>query len=237
MLLFKKLTRNSTMSKHDKALIWAVATVAFAGAFRIHEILAKNEATFDPNFTLLTEDVAASKQGADTVLHFKLKCPKENRVKTPTLVDLYENQGPLCPISAFNSWIGLRHREPALPLFRLEDGTPLTGARMNKVMKNLLGPYTDPKIGFFATHSFRIGIATMLGQAGFEDQEIMSTGRWSSRVFERYVKLARTRRGTAMQRASEIEKVSSENKSVHRGIRHSSVPKNLTLHYMTHSSV
>jgi hypothetical protein len=42
----------------------------------------------------------------------------------------------------------------------------------------------------------------MLGQAGFEDQEIMATGRWSSRVFERYIKLARTKQATARENSA-----------------------------------
>jgi len=61
-------------------------------------------------------------------------------------------------------------------------------------MTKLLGPHVDKSVGHFASHSFRIGLASMLGQAGFEDQEIMASGRWSSRVFERYIKLARTKR-------------------------------------------
>jgi hypothetical protein len=38
MLLFKSLLRNSSLLEWDKALIWAVATLAFTGAFRIHKI-------------------------------------------------------------------------------------------------------------------------------------------------------------------------------------------------------
>ena len=64
---------------------------------------------------------------------------------------------------------------------------------MNKTMGALLGPHMDKSIGYFATHSFRIGLASMLGQAGFEDQDIMASGQWSSRVFKRYIKLARTK--------------------------------------------
>lgn len=194
MLLFERLIKRSSLNEQDKALTWTVATVAFAGAFRIHEILARTESTFDPNFTLLAEDVTTSKVDSQEILHFKLKCPKESKAATPTMVDLYRNSGPLCPVSAFKKWVNLKHRDPKLPMFRRQCGTPLTGTKMNTIMKQLLGPYTDKSIGFFATHSFRIGIATMLGQAGFEDQEIMTTGRWSSRVFERYIKLARTRR-------------------------------------------
>jgi hypothetical protein len=207
MLLFKKLISTSNFSGHDKALLWAVSTVAFAGAFRIHEILAKTESTFDPDFTLLTTDVTMSENAGQETLHIKLKCPKESRSATATIVDIYPNDGKICPIRAFKKWRFLKYRDPLLPLFRFESGTPLTGAKLNSIMKQLLGPHTDPNVGFFATHSFRIGIASMLGQVGFEDQEIMATGRWSSRVFERYLKLARTKRQLAHKSISRLKQL------------------------------
>jgi hypothetical protein len=205
MLLFKSLIRTSSFAEQDKALIWAVSTIAFAGAFRIHEILSKTESTFDPNFTLLTEDVSWTCDGQQEVLHIKLKCPKESRSAAPTVVDIFQNSGSICPVRAFKKWLRIKHRADGLPLFRWHDGTPFTGFKLNRIMKSLLGPYTDPSVGFFSTHSFRIGIATMLGQAGFEDQEIMATGRWSSRVFERYIKLARTRRAAVHKRISNLD--------------------------------
>ncbi len=72
MLLFKNFIRTSKFSEPDKALIWAASTVAFAGAFRIHEILAKTESTFDPNFTLLTEDTNLTSSNGQEILHVKL---------------------------------------------------------------------------------------------------------------------------------------------------------------------
>lgn len=194
MLLFKQTIKDSLMHEHDKLLTWAVATIAFAGAFRIHEILSKTEATFDPDFTLLHKDISSSRQGSQTTLHIRLKCPKESKSVAATVVDIYENGSGLCPVKAYTKWVNLKSREVDLPAFRLVNGTPLTGDRLNKTMTKLLGPHVDKSVGHFASHSFRIGLASMLGQAGFEDQEIMASGRWSSRVFERYIKLARTKR-------------------------------------------
>ena len=204
MLLFDTLIKKSDLSRQDKSLIWAVSTLAFAGAFRIHEILSKLESTFDPNFTLLTEDVTFSTTNAQTTMHVKLKCPKESKSATPTIVDIFENNSPLCPIKAFKKWASRGPNDNGFPIFRLESGTPLTGSKLNRIMKKLLGPYTNRTVGFFATHSFRIGLASMLGQAGFEDQEIMASGRWSSRVFERYIKLARTRRTAVLRKVSQL---------------------------------
>ena len=76
----------------------------------------------------------------------------------------------------------------------MENGTPLTGAKMNSYMSKLLDPYTDKSIGSFNTHSFRIGLASMLGSLGFSDVEVKIAGRWSSRAFEAYLKLKRTKR-------------------------------------------
>jgi hypothetical protein len=53
MLIFKNAIASSHLHGHDKRLIWAVATLAFAGGFRIGELLSRHEATFDPDFTLL----------------------------------------------------------------------------------------------------------------------------------------------------------------------------------------
>jgi hypothetical protein len=81
---------------------------------------------------------------------------------------------------------------------------------MNQYMGKLLGPYTDTDIGKFTTHSFRIGLATELARLGCSDEEIKQAGRWSSRVFERYVRLKRTKRAGV---AKEIKKLTAGRKS------------------------
>jgi hypothetical protein len=48
--------------------------------------------------------------------------------------------------------------------------------------------------GTITSHSFRAGIASMMGVMGYSDSEIMGVGRWSSNSFEKYIKLPRTRR-------------------------------------------
>lgn len=195
MLLFKQLIRSSKRDEEDKRLLWAVATMAFAGAFRISELLAKNEATFDPDFTLLGKNVTWDNRASSTVIiHVCLKCPKETKSAAATTVDIYGNGGPLCPAKAFFAWRKIRSRDPDMPMFRDRTGTPLTGAKMNRIMKELLDPYTDSRKGKFSTHSFRIGLASMLGSKGYTDEEIQIAGRWSSRAFEAYTKLTRTKR-------------------------------------------
>ena len=58
----------------------------------------------------------------------------------------------------------------------------------NADLKALLGLVIDySSMGKVSSHSFRIGITTMLGKLGFCDQEIMAMGRWSSSAFELYI--------------------------------------------------
>lgn len=205
MLVFKELLANSDRNNHDKRLIWAVATMAFAGAFRIGELLTRLESTFDPNFALLTKDVTWSvNRGSSTTIHVCLKCPKESKSATPTIVDIYQNDGPLCPVKAFLTWHKLAVRDQNMPLFRNKNGTPLTGAKMNSIMHDLLDPYTDKSVGTFGTHSFRIGLASMLGSLGCPDEEIKDSGRWSSRAFKLYVKLRRTKRSLMGKKISKL---------------------------------
>jgi len=207
MLVFKNTIANSDFGKNDKRLLWAVSTVAFAGGFRIGEILSKLESTFDPDFTLLTKDVSCSlDEGGRTVIHICLKCPKESKSATPTVVDLYQNDGPLCPVKAFLTWRKLKPRDIDKPMFRWENGANLTGAKLNSVMSKFLDPYTDKSIGSFNTHSFRIGLASMLGSLGFTDEEIKAAGRWSSRAFEAYMKLKRTKRAGVGRQICNITK-------------------------------
>jgi hypothetical protein len=85
-------------------------------------------------------------------------------------------------------------REKGAPAFRKPDGAAFTGRNLNETMGKLLTVQLGPGGKRLRTHSFRAAVPTMLGAAGFSDEEIMAVGRWSSRAFECYVKLARTKR-------------------------------------------
>ena len=119
LLLLKALIRKLEMKHCDKALVWTICTVAFAGAFRIHELLCKTESVFDPTHTLLTEDATLSTnpEGHST-LHIRLKCPKEARNMADTVVDVFESKSKTCPVTAFKRWQTNTLHKPKTPLFR-----------------------------------------------------------------------------------------------------------------------
>lgn len=199
MKLIKIQIKALETNNEDKALIWATCTIAFAGCLRIHEILSKKQREYDPDITLLGEDVVLNhtkyKNEPIRILQIKIKSPKEDRIGVGKIIDIYESSGPICPIRAFLRWEKLQTtRENKSPIFKLSDGTCLTGRKLNQLLKQFLEPHLDYKKGKFSSHSFRAGMATLMGTLGFGDEDIMAMGRWSSEAYLNYLKLPRTRR-------------------------------------------
>lgn len=202
--ILKSRIREQKWANSKKLLIWAVCSIAFHGAFRIHELLARQQGAFDPDFTLLDQEAKIQTciiEGQLTkCIEIKVKNPKESRAGSTTIIDVFETKGATCPVRAFEKWEKTRKHSAKLPLFRDEDDTPLTGAKLNRILKSLLGTIIDYKRGSISTHSFRSGLASLMAQKGLSDEEIQTMGRWSSRAFERYIKLPRTKRAaTAMK--------------------------------------
>jgi hypothetical protein len=208
MRLLKEEVRRWPVALDQKLLIWAIATVAFHGAFRIHELLCRTESVFDPDFTLMTEDIRVVREHSNAeakALEVKLKCPKESKVGKSVIIEVFETKGTLCPVKAFERWRGTCTGRPGQPAFCDRTGRPVTGARMNSWLKILLGKHVDDKKGKFTGHSFRIGLATTLGALGFTTDDIKEAGRWSSSAYEVYMRLPRRRRRTVARLITELE--------------------------------
>jgi len=199
MALLKKRIRAWNSSVANKRLVWAVATNLFHGGFRIGELLCGKSSEFDPDFELTTDDVNIS----SSANQFRLKAPKEDRKGKSIIVDVYATDGPFCPVHALEKWQAVNKHWPAnQPAFRWDDGRPLTQNQFRKIMGERLTGFVENPEDIFCSHSFRIGVASMLGKLGYSDADIKAVGRWSSRAFEEYLRLPRTKR---MQIAKEIK--------------------------------
>ena len=200
MMRLLKLELNNVKGPSGfRKLIWAVSTICFFGAMRVHEILSRQVSNFDPINTLLGQDLKLRtiRMGGEKVkvIQIKIKAPKESRCVKNKIIDIYENGGKLCPVRALETW--LRTAPPikkGLPFFRMSDGTPLTGKKLNAVLKTCFKKHIPEGKGYVSSHSFRGGIASLMGLMGYSDEDIMAVGRWSSQCFEDYVKLPRTKR-------------------------------------------
>ena len=80
-------------SAYFKRMVWAVACLLFFGVFRVHELLALRCDSFDPDFTLLHEDLIIHEAVENSVryksIQVLLKSPKENRIGNKVIVDVY----------------------------------------------------------------------------------------------------------------------------------------------------
>jgi hypothetical protein len=207
LLILKTLISRLDMHQTDRSLIWAVCTMAFAGAFRIHELLSKTESVYDPAQTLLAQDITQSSNKDSTItLHISLKSPKETKNHTATVVDVYQSGSDTCPVTAFTRWQAASRQEAKYPVFCWKSGSPLTGSKFNSLIKYMLAPYIDETKGKFVSHSFRIGLASMLGTLGYGDEDIKAAGRWSSRAFQTYLKLTRNKRANIGKQICNIAK-------------------------------
>jgi hypothetical protein len=206
MRVIKEKVRHWNTDKQTKALMWAVCTLAFHGAFRSGEILAKDERSYDKDFTLLTEDIKLMKDDTqDTyILSVKLKSPKEDKTGKAIIVEVFETKGELCPVRAFLNYRKVTKAEVGMPLFRQVSGMSLTSRQLNIWLRELLKDKIDYGRGKITSHSFRIGLATTLGSLGFNAEDIKEAGRWSSKAYELYLRLPRVKRAQIAEKIGKL---------------------------------
>ena len=95
---------------------------------------------------------------------------------------LGKTDSDVCPVAALLSYLAKRGLAPG-PLFRLDDGRPLTRlALVSEVRAALTVAGIDPAP--YSGHSFRIGAATSAAAAGVEDAVIKTLGRWRSDAYQ-----------------------------------------------------
>ena len=197
MKLLKKLLTSSKFGLEKKCMLWLVSCIAFHGSMRIHELLSRNELTFDPTTTLLGRDVRLVKTKVDgkneEIMIIHLKSPKEDALKLGVNVELFSTGTLTCPIEAWHKWLKVKKTrvDPNKPVFRQQDGKCMTGGLFNKELRSLLGVHINYDHHKFLSHSFRAGYASMMAAAGYTDSEIMRQGRWHSEAFKAYCKTGR----------------------------------------------
>ena len=209
MKLLKEEIRCDSIHNQLKLLLWSVATLAFNGGFRIHELLCRRVNTFDPSVSLLGRDIVLKPCKVRGVkvntLQVLLKSEKKDRIGRSTIVDVYSSGGALCPLKAYMKW---RAQNPPVsakkPAFCDQTGKPLTGKCFNLYLKKYLNKYLGNTKRKISSHSFRSGLASLMGELGFTDTDIQAVGRWSSRCFEDYLKLPRTKRLEMAKRIGEL---------------------------------
>ena len=190
-----------------KHLIWSTSTLAFSGGFRIHELVSRERQSYDPFVTLLGKDLVLKDNDRYPHMQILLKTQKKDRIGKNEVVDVFGTNNFFCPIKAYKKYKKSTSKlsfSAQKPNFRTKDGKAYTGNMFNTDLKTLLSSVIDyTTMGKISSHSFRIGITTMLGKLGFSDQDIMAIGRWSSSAFELYIRSPRSVRAKTAKRMAE----------------------------------
>ena len=197
----KKQLNGARLPISRKRIIWATATIAFAGSLRVHELLAREQIKFDPSSVMLSGAIKVKKfkvQGREEdTLSLYIAHPKEDKLAEGVVIDLFQTQDFMCPIKAYRNWQkdkGVK-LTPQKPLFRLESGRSYTGKLFNKDIRSLMKRVIDYDSSPITAHSFRRGLATFMAKEGYSDHDIMTIGRWKSQAFKAYIAAPRVIRG------------------------------------------
>ena len=101
MKYIKRSLVKMNTSKEEKLMIWTVCTLMFCGSLRVHKVLSKVD-TPCPQSTLMYEDLEISEICVEKIkkyiIKLRLKSPKENRVGSGVVIEIFENGTFMCPI-------------------------------------------------------------------------------------------------------------------------------------------
>ncbi len=179
MKLIKKKTIKADMEGIEKLLLWAVSCILWSGSFRVHEILSRTVNEYDPQTTLLWEDVKIGTVKIDRVevktIAFRIKSPKVDRVRTGDFIEVYETGLYNCPVKSFQKWreASGMGENAKFPVFRTAEDKCYTGRQINRRLQELtVCMESSLKGGKVTSHSYRAGLASEMCRAGYSEQDI-----------------------------------------------------------------
>ncbi|XP_075071361.1 uncharacterized protein LOC142160342 [Mixophyes fleayi] len=176
-----EVLRNLTMDEYEALLFGLAFSVAYHGAFRISELVARSK--IDIGGALLSRNVVLQPK----VIRCKIVRSKTDQLGRGHWLAIKEQQGTsICPVMLANKFASLRPPGEGPWLIHM-DNTPLTKFQFNALLKRALGEIgLNP--GDYCTHSFRIGAATAAAVRGASITEIQALGRWKSQSYRKYIR-------------------------------------------------
>ena len=175
---------------HNTKMNWAASTLCFFAFLRAGEMTIPDGQQFDESAHLSVKDIAVDDVENPSMMQVRVKQSKTDPFRRGVNLYVGRTGADLCPVSAMLDYLNVRGMS-AGPLFKFEDGRPLTRQRfVDEVRKGLkLAGINQDK---YSGHSFRSGAATTAAARGVEDSIIKTLGRWESLAYLRYVKISRS---------------------------------------------
>ena len=176
--------------KFSKQVFWTACTTCFFSSCRMGEILPLQEKSFDPNTTVLWENVAFTEE-EDVVIFIPYSKTTGFKGK---FIDIYPIKGNwICPSASLYKLRRMAESEGIWskdkPVFSFKSGKFLTKAKLNFWLASLLSDFTDSQ-NSITGHSFRAAIPSLL--AANPDissaNDIQLWGGWTSESYRLYTK-------------------------------------------------
>ena len=136
---------------------------------RVHEALSRLQRTFDPQQTLLLEDIEITtvRIGGQNKSIIKIlpKLTKEDRVGCNTMLEIFGNETFLCPVRALNKYFKCSgsQLEKGKPVYLKSSSQCYTGKDFNSDLMELTSVVTEGSSQQVRSHSFRSGVPSELG--------------------------------------------------------------------------
>ena len=153
----------------------------FFGLLRVSEFTSPRVGVWDSTIHLSRLDVGFVSAPATMAIH--IKASKTDPFRVGCTIHLVPLNVGVCPVRAMRSYLRLP-RSRGGPLFTFNDGRFLTRAHVARVLQVYF------RVPLLSTHSFRIGGASALANAGVPMVIIQQLGRWRGDAFYRYLRLS-----------------------------------------------
>ena len=188
--------RGLNWGKYAKQVLWTACTTSFFSSCRMGEILPSSENCFDPDTTVLWENVVFSEE-REIVIYVPYSKSTGFKGK---FIDLYPVESNcICPSASLYRLRKMAASEgiwdQRKPVFSFKSGKFLTKAKLNSWLASLLNDFTDEN-NTITGHSFRAAIPSLL--AANPDvgsiKDIKLWGGWASESYKMYTKNEKEKR-------------------------------------------
>ena len=194
-----KLRTHWEGTEHPERLaLWAASTPCFAGFFRSGKLLPITEALPSTTPTgIQWGKVMVDNPQSHSMLKIRLPVSKCDQFGKRADMYVGKTNTNCCPMTATVLYMASRGHSPG-PFFPIQGGKPLSKPQfVVEVRKGLMASGLNQTS--FAGHSFHIGAATAVAQAGIPDSAIQTMGRWSSAAFILYIRTPRQQLASVMK--------------------------------------
>ena len=141
--------------RQDNIMLWAACCLGFFTFLRLGEMTVPSANSCDPSWHLTPMDVAVDNLQQPSLIQLSLKCSKTDQTRQHVKLFIGRTNNELCMVAAMLAYLAVRGFDHG-PLFRSEDGQPLTCAKLVSLLKAMLTAAGIDSTHYSA-HSFRIG--------------------------------------------------------------------------------